>query len=48
MPERPVIFNKFGSVARKAQIEKVLDVSKLLPADKGAVHYEAESAFSWE
>lgn len=42
IPEKPVIFNKFGSIAHRIQPDKVLDLSDILPTDKGPVHYEAE------
>lgn len=41
-PANPVIFNKFGSIAQKVQAGKILDVSDILPKDKGPVHFEAE------
>lgn len=42
VPEKPVIFNKFGSIAHKLQPDKALDLSDVLPFDRGPVHYEAE------
>ena len=42
IPEKPVIFNKFGSIAHRIQPDKVLDLSDILPTDKGPVHFEAE------
>lgn len=42
IPDKPVIFNKFGSIAHRIQPDKVLDLSDILPTDKGPVHYEAE------
>lgn len=42
IPEKPVIFNKFGSIAHRVQPDKPLDLSDILPTDKGPVHYEAE------
>ena len=43
VPDKPVIFNKFGSVTHRAPGGgKVLDVSHILPKDRGPIHYEAE------
>lgn len=42
VPAKPVIFSKFGSLAHRIQPGKVLDLSDILPTDKGPVHYEAE------
>lgn len=42
VPEKPVIFTKFSGIMEKGKEGEVLDVSSILPTDKGAVHYEAE------
>ena len=42
VPEKPVLFNKPASVALQAKPNKVLNVSEVLPKDRGTVHYETE------